>query len=417
MQQFKILVFAPWSYGHHPVYLKYLIEYWKKNKPEGSLSIVTLPSFLRNHPDVIKLTLDINHQGIQFIPMTEQEEKIIETQRSGLLRAVNQYRLIKKYSRKLNADHILALYFDSCLLPFAFRVNLPCPISGIYFRPTFHYKDLGSPSQGWLSNLMEKRQIIVLKRAMNHPNFHSLFCLDPFAIDPINHLVKSQKYRTAIYLPDPIRVEGKDSEISITSKNLKQKLKIEPHRRIFLAAGRLADPGKGTFEVLKAIQYLPEAVCRNICILLVGQPQQEGQRKLDTVLDPIIKKYPIQVIKHYGFVNDNDLGLYFHMADVILAPYQRHIGMSGILLSAAAYQKPALASNYGLMGAMARKYRIGLAIDSTNPREIANGMIKLCQEDLSNFIDKEKFSQLIQNHSAEKFSETIFNSIIRHESN
>ena len=103
---------------------------------------------------------------------------------------------------------------------------------------------------------------------------------------------------------------------------------------------------------------------------------------------------------------------YFQIADVVLAPYQRHVGMSGILLLAAAANKPVLCSNYGLMGEMVRRYHLGLTVDSSQPQEIAKGLIKFLE--ISNpleLCDPLPMQNWVKQNSASEFSRIIFEQV------
>jgi len=85
--------------------------------------------------------------------------------------------------------------------------------------------------------------------------------------------------------------------------------------------------------------------------------------------------------------------------------------MSGILLLAAATQKPVLSSDYGLMGELVHHYCLGLAVDSTQPQKISEGLIKLLTEPLEEIIDRNLMKQFAEQNSIEKFGATIFQSI------
>ena len=114
------------------------------------------------------------------------------------------------------------------------------------------------------------------------------------------------------------------------------------------------------------------------------------------------------MIQDNQFIPDAKLSEYFPLTDIVLITYPRHVGMSGILLLASAYEKPILASNYGLVGKLVNKYHFGLTIDATNPEEIANGIRKyLNNRKTINFqpISAQQFSQ---EHSPEKFSNCLF---------
>jgi glycosyltransferase involved in cell wall biosynthesis len=82
--------------------------------------------------------------------------------------------------------------------------------------------------------------------------------------------------------------------------------------------------------------------------------------------------------------------------------------MSGILLQAAAAQKPVLSSDYGLMGELVKRYRLGIVVDSTNPLSISKGFIRFLQEDISKICDVEGMQKISKKNSAEKFPKRIF---------
>jgi hypothetical protein len=73
-----------------------------------------------------------------------------------------------------------------------------------------------------------------------------------------------------------------------------------------------------------------------------------------------------------GFVTDEQLANEITGADIILAPYQNHIGSSGVMHWAVAAKKPLIAQDTGLIGYQVSKYGLGTAINCGNPKVIAN---------------------------------------------
>ncbi len=59
------------------------------------------------------------------------------------------------------------------------------------------------------------------------------------------------------------------------------------------------------------------------------------------------------------------------MAGIILAPYRQHVGFSGILIHAAAAERPVLSRDYGLMGRLTETLRLGLTANPTSPTDLA----------------------------------------------
>jgi glycosyltransferase involved in cell wall biosynthesis len=92
----------------------------------------------------------------------------------------------------------------------------------------------------------------------------------------------------------------------------------------------------------------------------------------------------------------------------VLALYQRHVGMSGILVLAAAAQKPVLSSDYGLLGELTHHWRLGITADSTNPVDISKGLTQLLEEDLKKLGDITSMKVFAEQNSAENYAQVIF---------
>jgi glycosyltransferase involved in cell wall biosynthesis len=283
-------------------------------------------------------------------------------------------------------------------------LKLPCAVSGIYFRPTFHYNHFAHHSSSLKDQIQQWRERIVLSRAFSHPQFKVLFCLDPFAV---SHLRKIHDGAQAVHLPDPVMS-------CVTSEDhlhhLRQKLGIAPDRQVFLLFGRL-DGRKGIHQLLQAVSDLPENLSKKLCLLLVGPIGSNDKLLITPKLAEISQTSSVQIITSEQFVPDHEIQPYFQIADVVLAPYQRHVGMSAILIRAAAAQKPVLTSNYGLMGEVTRQHQLGLAIDSTNPQEIANGLARFLLESPDKFCDRAKMQMFAAENSPERFAAVIFQNL------
>lgn len=401
----RVMVFSPWCYGHHPTYLQHLITYWQQQHKLDILNLVVSPDFLKHHRDVVDLATVHSPETIRFIAMTPQEQANLEAKSSGVGRAIEQYRLICRYASQLNATKGLILYFDSCQLPLALGAKLPCPFSGIYFRPTFHYNRFGNHPTSRKSRIQRWKEQLLLRRLLQYPYLKTLLCLDPFSVDAINQLGGTAK---AVHLPDPVQVQHFSAQ---QVQELRERLGIQPNRKVFILFGRLDDGRKGVFQLLSAVQSLPTTLSEQLCVLLVGFSTPDGQTAIESRLNFIRNTQPIQIISHYEYVPEAEVQLYFQLTDVVLAPYQHHIGMSGILLLAAAARKPVLSSDYGLMGEMVRRHQLGLAVDTTLPEKIADALSCFLLQPAEELYDCAMMKTLVQQNSAEQFAKVIFQNV------
>lgn len=402
----RLMVFDLIVGGHHGSYIQHLVEYWVKQELSGELFIVVSPQFLPRHADVVKLISKHSLGNINLIAISLEEETALNSGGSPfkrILRSTTEWNLLCKYAESLKATHCLIMYFDTSWLPLVLNKQAPCSFSGIYFRPTLHYQNFAGYKTVEKDKLQRWREKLTLARILQHPQLQTLFCIDPYAPKYIQENFSSLV--RVLPLADPVKIPNNPN---ICLEEFGHKLGIEANRSIFLLFGALTER-KGVYRLLEAIALLPDDICQQTCFLLVG----EGNKELIKSQGKVISRAkPVQIINHCQFVPEQDVSKYFQLADFVLAPYQRHIGMSGILLLAAAAQKPLLSSDYGLMGELVRRYCLGMAIDSTIPQEIATGIIKCLSTSPEQLGDRQQMKVFAEQNSAERFARVIFQELV-----
>jgi glycosyltransferase involved in cell wall biosynthesis len=407
----SLIIFELGHSGHYAAYIQHLVKYWCDHKLDGKLNFVICPTFVNKYPEIIKLAENCQNNSLKFIPINQEEEdKLIPRKSSAyrLLRSIQEWQLVVKYANKLKATHCLLLFFDPFQTVITLRLKLPCAFSGIYFRPSFHYPNLNNnyiPS--FKERLQYWREKFILPKVARHPQLQNIFCLDQFAITSISKISRTNK---AVYLPDPVKID--DSLLPQQIDNFKEKLGIASNRKVFLLFGTLYDSRKGLKQVLEAVTALPLSLCQQITLLLAGQIEGTNDLSLQKQIEEISSSLPVQIIIQDKYIPEKEVSLYFQASDVILAPYQRHVGMSGIIVQAAAYQKPVLSSNYGLMGKIVNEWQLGLTIDSTIPAEIAEGLKRFILESPDKLVDLKKMQAFALQNQADKFAECIFKGIL-----
>lgn len=404
----KLMLFDLLIGGHHGSYIQHLVDYWTQQRLASTLDIVVSPAFLEKHADIVTVASEYAAQ-IRFVAITPQEVlslKASSSRTDRMIRIFQEWQLLCRYAHSLEVNHCLIMYLDTCWLPITLGMKLPCPFSGIYFRPTLHYSTFPQHVPTSREPLQQMRERFALTQMLRHPQLHTLFTLDQFSIQSIQHVIERvQSQATVVHLPDPIQISQSST---IPQDVLRKQLGINPNRKIFLLFGVL-NGRKGIDLVLEAISLLPQALCQQICLVLLGEgdPDQLGPK-----VSSICQSKPIQVIEQYQFLPDAEVRAYFELADIVLATYQRHIGMSGILLWAAAVQKPVLSTDYGLMGELVRQYSLGLTVDSASPEAIAQGLTRCLQEPAETLGDRSQMKIFAQQNSAKKFANVILKNLL-----
>jgi glycosyltransferase involved in cell wall biosynthesis len=393
--------------GHHAGYIQHLVRYWSEQDLPGHLDVLVSPTFMQRHADVVSLAAKSPRQTVRFVAITPDEEAALFDSshleysfKGRIVRAFQEWKLLRQYTATLGTTHCFLMYLDTLLLRLAVGSPLPCHFSALYFRPILHYNTFADYTPAGRERIWQWRDRVCLSRLLQARQLHTLFCLDPFAVDYINRVYRTTK---VAHLADPVQVYPHTDP---TPDSLRAQLKIEPQRQVFLFFGAFSER-KGAHQLLDAIRLLPVSACQQLCLLIAGPTDAQEKEFLETSIATISATLPIQIVHQHRFVPDPEIQSYFQIADVVLAPYQRHIGMSAILVRAAAAQKPVLASNFGLMGEVVRHYRLGLAIDSTRPDEIAQGIGALL-ESSQEVGDRALMQQFAAQNVATQFATRVF---------
>jgi glycosyltransferase involved in cell wall biosynthesis len=408
-----LMLFELSSDGHYPVYIRYLVSHWQTQQLPGQLHVVVTPEFLARHPEIVALADAALPGGalpsrVRFTALQPPEVRALQdpTRRLGRIRrSFQEWRLIEQYATALQVDHCLIPYFDNRRWPLLWGVllggrRLPCRFSAIYFRPSFHYPQFQAQPQRW----PQRWEHYLLQRILSHPQLQALFCLDPYAVAALSATAP-------IYaLPDPVEWSasaGLASGLSaVTRQQLDEEFGIDSHRQVFLLFG-LINYRKGIYQLLQAIAMLPPQHCNHLCLLIVGEVPPADRPQIEAQIAQLRRTQPVQIVQHRAYVPEAAVLSYFQRADVILAPYQRHIGMSGVLVRAAAAGKPVLSSDYGLLGELTRQHRLGMAVDTTQPLAIAEAMAALLQG-TAPLGDDHCRQAFARHHSAQRFAQLIF---------
>lgn len=386
--------------GHHAGYMHHLIRYWQMWDIAGELIVVVSPAFLTMHPDLVALAQ--KSSAVHLVVINESEEAHRTSRGRLVFQMQYEWELVAQYARQWQVSQILLMYFDTFQMAFGLAQRMPCPVAGIFFRPVFHYEAWGhQPAnsreklQGW-----RKRQLIRL--VVRRRSLKALFCLDPFVVPTLNQWAKRA---VATYLPDPVEVyTTTDAEAA----SLRNHLHIEPGRQIMLVFGQL-DERKGLFILIEALKRLPPDQQVRWCLLLAGPVDESLIPALTTSLDTLTADTAVQLVRQHSFVTERDIQSYFTLSDLIVTLYQRHIGMSAVLVRAAAAGKPVLSSDYGLMGQLVKTRQLGQAVNAESPAAVADALATFGQKSWP--VELSAMANFAEQNQASQYARTIFDTL------
>jgi asparagine synthase (glutamine-hydrolysing) len=406
-----LVVFEPDAGGHHADYLRHLLESWAMGSWSGRLTVAIAPEFALRHPEVLQAYGHRETGGATFVTIEEQLLARIGRRHAPpwMRYGFGHWWLATLYAKQLRAGHCLLTYFDYYQLPMAMHLPSPCPMSGIYFRPMFHYGGLNGGRQTPGDRLRAWRQLTLVRRSLGHPSMGHLFCLDELAAEVLQRT--SDK---VVYLPDPVSVMTNSEQPSVA---LLDELQIGPGRKILLMFGDFRRQEnlerKGLTQTLAALRVLPDETARRCCLVVAGQVSELTAAWLEGEFATVqrLRSAECRLINRY--MAEEEAQAVFRLADLVLIPYQRHVGMSGVLVRAAAAGVPVMASDYGLIGALVRRHHLGWVVDGGQAPALAQALVAYLQQELDPPFDAQRARHFAAEHSGETFARFILERIFR----
>ncbi|CCH55321.1 hypothetical protein BN8_04572 [Fibrisoma limi BUZ 3] len=385
----RILLFDSVIDGHHADYLTHLINYWLHHQPDGELLVVTQASF----ESTVHQLLGGNPAAdrVRFIPIPAQA--IAHThQASPLNRSFREWKLALSYAAEYRPTHLLLMYVDIFQLSMWLGQKAPCAVSGIYFRPDFHYAVRG----GLKARLNVLRKKLTLRGVLFRGVLSNLFCLDHSAVPALTQMSPGVN---VLPLPDPV----KSYDISPAELDeLRAELQLDPSRKTLLLFGHL-DDRKGIEPLLEALRLVKPTVRQALSVLLVGSIKPDFRQLIEQKIADVPSD--VQIIPVFKEIRGRRIQTYFELSDYALALYQRHVGMASVIIRAAVSRKPLLSSDYGYMGHLVQTEQLGLVADSTSPAAIASMLEQVIDGNVS--YSEANLQKLADQNSDVAFAETI----------
>jgi glycosyltransferase involved in cell wall biosynthesis len=398
----RIIVLNLYHGGHHPHHLECLLRGWAQRKPGGELGLVVSETHARLHPHIPSLvretpgaTLYIARTPVGF---GDGPENVVRRERLHKRAAAH-------YARLVGADHVLFMFFDHAQLSLAMDLRFPWPlaISGIYFRPSFHYRAIGVAGQSGLDRLIAAGKQTLLRAALRNPHLRTIFCLDPFAAA---YIARWTKRTESVFLPEPFWIP----DTGVARWALEDV--VEPGRRRLVFFGSL-DDRKGIRPVLRALATLPDQLQAKLAVIFAGRIGGVDRDGLLARIAGFDGTSKVQVILDDRFIPEGEVQPLLAASDLVLLTYQReHVGSSGGLVRAAAAGVPVLSTDDGVVGIQVQKYHLGLTVDTTSTEAIRSAVLDWLERPGVTGFDPAAAEHFAAENTGERFAETIFSRLL-----
>lgn len=409
MPAHHLLVFDAYAAGHHGQYIQMLLDYWVSKSLSGRLDVVVPSHFPSVFPGVVDYARRHTDAGITISSIPDEPElkhgspvHLIPIDRA-------HGRMIRTAIQQRRPDHCLLMYFDHAQLSLwtDLQFDYDVKISGIYFRPSFHYASIGSPPTSIADRLVRLRKRLVLARALKNRHLHKVLSLDPFAVSEIDRLAGKPM---AVALPDGVELNDMPINTSVPWSDLGSR----DEKVTALLFGGL-NRRKGVIHVLESLSYLDVEVQSRLRLALTGPVPPNERDAVYSSLERARALTGVDIFIEDNYVSTERAQSYMTRADVILIAYQRHVGSSNVLVRAAAAEKPVIGSDFGVVGEQIRRNTLGLAVDTTSPVAIAESLTVCVEHPQRVPFNRQLAKDFANSNSAEAFAATIFKHVYRRE--
>jgi colanic acid biosynthesis glycosyl transferase WcaI len=390
-----IVVLEPSHEGHPQEWLAHIVRFALADRLSEPLRLVVAPQL---HAELARLVPPEANGQIEIAALTPREQKLC-LNRSLIVSAFARWWTMRRYLKRYGArrGHFLAL--DHLSLPLALGLGANGKLlDGILFRPSVHYQQIGPYAPDWRERVRDLRKSVLYRLMLLNRSVESVMTLDPFfARYALTAYRGGAKVRA---VPDPVQQlpVGFPSGTAMAG---------ERGRIRFLLFGYLAER-KGVLALLAAVAYLPPAVASQVSLVIAGSVDPDIRERMQHAIKDLRVLQPtIRLTFKEGRLTDEELQEEIERCDVVLAPYQRFVGSSGVLIWAASAGKPVLTQNFGLLHRLAEDYRLGITANTSDAKQLAEAMERLIVDGPARHFDAALAQKFVRERSPSSFAAGI----------
>lgn len=217
----------------------------------------------------------------------------------------------------------------------------------------------------------------------------TFFFTDPGEIKKSNSLLNGARRRI---ICDPWMATS-----SLDQSSARTQLNLPENKVIILHAGT-SRREKGLKDLCLAIERLGSKQKKGLFLYRIGQVDSADRPWLQA----LIKKKLACSVERY--VSEDELLAAYAACDWVVLPYRDQAESSGILVHAAAHQRPVLVSDFGLIGDWTRRFELGLTFKHKSISDLCLKLGGLSKTEMGTFPGLNDFAQL---HTTARFHTTI----------
>lgn len=362
----RLLVIEPQLSGHHFRYLEWIVSAACES---GWQVIIATDHDFRDNATLADLRSRYDDRlAIHFADFSGAKNS------GGLLglikREIYYWKKLEEIFWELNTHlaihHVLLPFADICLYALAFNSKPfgECAWSAISMRPDFHCYEMGLSEKK--PGLLTRIKKLLFFRLANSPSVGKLCVIDPCLAE---YVTARQPNSRVLYLQDPTDVNVP----TISREQARCTLELDTTRPVVLLYGAV-DWRKGVRELLEAQASLP--LEQQPMIVVAGRQAPEIRTWLaGEAWQLAIEQGRIKLLDR--FITEEEESLLFCACDAVWLGYRGHLGSSGVLWQALAFERPVIGCDEGLIGWFTRTNKLGVHVRISDRGAVANALYNL----------------------------------------
>jgi len=364
------LFFDPEIAGHHGEYAGHVLHHIRNHGYSHPVVYVVHADFPNSFPALVDEATAVD--GFRFETLPSEDVQTLAAGGSKVQVSMAWWRVLEKQALRFNAERCVLMEINKFQFAIGTRTarQTQLEIRGILFFPYPRIEAQTTSLKDRFASLAERaRKWLQTVWMLRNPNVSCLYILN----DEEAARTMSRRHPQALFLPllDPVPTFPEAD--TIKSDALRTVLSASPPSpRVRMTLFGSLRRNKGVFVLLDALEDLQASIAAGLDILFVGSVQDtikdEFMRRVRAVRDnqPQIHLHLVD-----EYVDASDLRYVIEESDVILAPYIRTEGSSGVIGHAARYGTPVIGSGTGLIGHLIEANALGWTIDPVHAETLA----------------------------------------------